>query len=123
MKPLREGERREHRAQAIRVWEDSVDERSANTVERPALVMTLDICACVLDEPAVVDAGGARRLASAASEAQVEMAHCVAVEFEAAFGERLHQVDAAARRIHLSARHDVSWARLEAESAVDAVEQ
>ncbi len=46
-------------------------------VQRPTLMMMLDVRARVLDEPAVVDAGGTRGFASAASEAQIEMAHRV----------------------------------------------
>ena len=105
MEALRERERREHRAQAIRIREDRADERALRPVQRSALMMMLDVRARVLDEAAVVNARGARGFASAASEAQIEMAHGVVVEFEPAFGERLHQVDAAARRIHLGARH------------------
>ena len=51
------------------------------------------------------------------------MARGVVVEFDAAFGERLHQIDSAARRIHLASRYDVGRTCLGAESAMDAVEQ
>ena len=70
-----------------------------------------------------MDARGARGFASATAEAQIEVADRVVVEFEVAFGERLHQINAAARRIHLGARDDVGRARLEAEPAMNAVEQ
>src|ERR1700732_4861022 len=51
------------------------------------------------------------------------MAHRVVVELELSFGERLHQVDPPAGRIHLGPRQYVGRARLEAESAMDAIEQ
>ena len=54
-------------------------------IQRSALMMMLDVRARVLDEAAVVNARRARGFASAASEAQIEMAHGVVVEFEPAF--------------------------------------
>src|SRR5713226_2689118 len=51
------------------------------------------------------------------------MAHRVVVELDLAFGERLHQVDPPTWRIHLGPRQHVGRARLEAEPAMDAVEQ
>jgi hypothetical protein len=65
-------------------------------------------------------AGG---LATAASEAQIEMPRSVIVEFDAAFGQRFHQIDSAARRVHLASRYDVSWTSFGAESAMNAIEE
>src|ERR1700683_2297118 len=65
-------------------------------------------------------AGG---LATAAAEAQIKMARCVVVELDASFGDRLHQIDSAARRVHLASRHDVGRAGLRAEPAMNAVEE
>src|SRR5271155_3850214 len=65
-------------------------------------------------------AGG---LATAAAEAQIKMARGVVVEHDASFGDRLHQIDSAARRVHLASRHDVGRARLRAKPAMNAVEE
>src|SRR5271166_6535925 len=65
-------------------------------------------------------AGG---LATAAAEAQIEMARGVVVELDVCLSERLHQIDSAARRVHLASRHDVGRAGLRAEPAMNAVEQ
>src|SRR5208283_37327 len=65
-------------------------------------------------------AGG---LATAASEAQIKMTRDVVVELDASFGDRLHQIDSATRRVHLASRHDVGRARLSAEPAMNAVEE
>src|SRR5277367_152658 len=45
------------------------------------------------------------------------------VELDASFGERLHQIDSAAGRVHLASRHDVGRAGLRAKPAMNAVEQ
>src|SRR5271157_6282185 len=70
-----------------------------------------------------MNAGRAGGLATAASEAQIEMARRVVVEVDAAFGQRLHQIDSAARRVHLAPRYNVGRASLGAEAAMNAVEQ
>ena len=70
-----------------------------------------------------MNARGAGGLASAASQARVEMAHDVVVECHPPLRERLHQVDAPARRIHLGARQQVGRARLQAKPAMHAIEQ
>src|SRR5208283_3124878 len=54
-----------------------------------------------------MNAGWAGGLATAASEAQIEMARRVVVEVDVAFGQRLHQIDSAARRVHLAPRYNV----------------
>src|SRR5208283_5431772 len=70
-----------------------------------------------------MNAGRAGGLATAASEAQIEMAGRVVVELDPALGERLHQIDSAARRVHLASRYNVRWTSLGAEPAMYAVEQ
>src|SRR5271163_167273 len=67
--------------------------------------------------------GRAGGLASTASETQIKMARRVLVEIDAAFGDRLHQVDSAARRVHLASRYNVCRTGLGAEPAMHAVEQ
>src|SRR5690348_4647554 len=70
-----------------------------------------------------MDTRRARRLASAASQAQVEMAHDIVVELETAFGQPFHQVNPAARRIHLGAGQQVGRAGFQTKTAMDTVEQ
>ena len=71
-----------------------------------------------------MNARGTRGLASAASEAQDrDGARRRRRASRRALGERLHQVDAPARRIHLGPRQHVGRARLQAEPAMHAVEQ
>ena len=86
-------------------------------------MVALDPVARAFDQLAVMHARGARGLASAASEAQIEMAHRVGIELEPALRERLHQIDTATRRIHLGARQRIGRARLEAEPAMHAIEE
>ena len=76
-----------------------------------------------LDELAVLHAGGARRFARAAIEAQLEMPAHAVVELELAIGHAAHEIDAAARALVLVARFDVRRTRGRAQAAVDAVEQ
>ena len=47
----------------------------------------------------------------------------VRVRVEAPLGQRLHLVDAPARRVHLGARQDVSGTSFEAQAAMDAIEE
>src|SRR5260221_12049987 len=70
-----------------------------------------------------MDAGRAGGLAAAASEAQIEMASGIVVEIDAAFGDRLHQIDSAARRVHFASRHNVGRTSLGTQPAMNAVEQ
>ena len=51
------------------------------------------------------------------------MAHCIRIELEPAFRERLHEIDTATRRIHLRARKRIGRARLQAEPAMHAIEE
>src|SRR5208282_5705413 len=76
-----------------------------------------------LNQAAVMNAGWAGGLATAASEAQIEMARRVVVEVDAAFGQRLHQIDSAARRVHLASRYNVSRTSLGAKATMNAFEQ
>src|ERR1039458_9853205 len=70
-----------------------------------------------------MNAGRAGGLATAASEAQIEMARRIVVELDAAFGDRLHQIDSAARRVHLASRYNVGRTSLGAKAAMNAFEQ
>ena len=74
-----------------------------------------------LDQPVVPDTGRARRHARHAAEAAVEVLDDRAVERDRAVEPRLHQLDAAARRVHLLAPEQVRRAGRQAEAAVDAV--
>src|ERR1035437_4194411 len=70
-----------------------------------------------------MNAGRAGGLATAASEPQIERARRVVVEVDAPFGQRLHQIDSAARRVHLASRYNVGRTSLGAEPAMNAVER
>ena len=96
-------------------------ERSARTAG--ASLRCKDAGARVLHDPAVGDAGGADGLAVAALQALVEVADGVRRRVDAAFGQRAHQVEAAARRLRLEAGLDVGGAGLQAEAAVDAARE
>src|ERR1017187_1831923 len=70
-----------------------------------------------------MNTGRAGSLATASSEAQIEMARRIVVELDAAFGDRLHQIDSAARRVHLASRYNVGRTSLGAKAAMNAFEQ
>jgi hypothetical protein len=120
---LNEHKRREEHPEPRGIWKDRGNGASLDSFDEAATMMLLDERARAFNQASVVNAGRTRGFASAATEAQVEMTGGVVVEFDASFGERLHQVDATARRIHLASSCDVSWAGLGAKSAVNAVEQ
>src|SRR5262249_37906148 len=65
-------------------------------------------------------ARGAHRLAGAAAEAEIEMRDRGVAQLEPSLRERLHDEDAAARRVHLGAEDGERGAVREAEAAVDA---
>src|SRR5207302_8770346 len=64
--------------------------------------------------------GGACRLAGATAETEVEMARQPRRQLGPALGRRAHQIDAAARRIHLLPQHAISRALGKADATVDA---
>ena len=76
-----------------------------------------------LDQLAVLHAGGARRFARPAIEAQLQVPPHAVVQLQLAVGHAAHQIDAPARAVVLVARLDVRRARRRAQPAVDAVEQ
>src|SRR5215467_12431082 len=88
--------------------------------ERAAGTLALHLGARGLDELAVGHAGGAHRLAGAAAEAEIEMGDRGVAQLEPALRERLHDKDAAARRVHLGAEDGEGGAVREAEAAVHA---
>jgi hypothetical protein len=86
-------------------------------------MISLDERARAFNQTSVVNAGRTRRLASSATKTQIKMADRIVVEFDASFGERLHQIDSPTRRVHLASSRDVGGTALGAESAVNTVEQ
>ncbi len=74
-----------------------------------------------LDDLTVLHSRGARRLARATVEAEVQVLADLAAHLQPAVSDRAHQVDSPARAIVLVARLDVGRATLHAEAAVDAV--
>src|SRR6185437_1127842 len=86
-----------------------------------ARMMTLDLSASGFDELSVVNAGGTGGHAGHAAEAGVEMANPLRVHGGGAFAGDFHQVDAAARRVHLFVPEDVGGADGETKAAVNAL--
>ena len=81
-----------------------------------------DLGARVFHHLAEMNARRTDGFASAAIEASEHvLAECVG-DPRAALIQGAHQVDAAARRIHLAAEHAISRARRQAQPAVDAIE-
>src|SRR6202011_2676295 len=80
-----------------------------------------DLGARGLDQLSVVHAGRASWHASHAAKTAIEMADPIRSQFRSAFAGELHQVDAAARRIHLLAPQDIRRADRQAETAVNAL--
>jgi hypothetical protein len=89
--------------QAIRPGESLKDQLPVQLVRRGTLIIAHDLCACGLDQFAIIHAGRARRHAGDATEARVKMADPFFIYFRLPFEGQLHQVDAATRRIHLLA--------------------
>ena len=113
-----EAERRPH---PPRIWE-KLEERTAHEpVAERAAGLGLDRLARRLDQLVVLDAGGAGGDARHAAEAAVEVPGHRRVERDRAVEVRLHQLDPAARRVHLLAPQQVGGAGRQAEAAVDAV--
>jgi hypothetical protein len=76
-----------------------------------------------LHDAPVGDAGGADRLAVAALEAQIQVTDHGRRRLYHVFGERAHEVQAAAGTLGLEARLDVRRAMLEAEPAADTLRE
>ena len=117
-------ERREPQrgAQAPRIREQLEEQRRARAGRRPARrVVGLDRLARRLDQPVVLDARRAGGHACHAAEAEVEVADDRRVERDRPVEVRLHQLDPAARRVHLLAPEQVRRAGGQAEAAVHAV--
>src|SRR5215472_16101626 len=88
--------------------------------ERAAGALLLHLGTGGLDKLPVGDARGAHRLAGATAEAEIEVRDGGVAQLEPAFCERLHDEDAAARRVHLGAEDREGGAVGEAEAAVHA---
>jgi len=79
------------------------------------------IGAGVLEEGAVLHTRRADRLAGAAPEATVDVHARLGLRLDAALEERLHEMDAATRRLRLEAGDAVGRTGLEAHPAADAL--
>src|SRR5262249_43223959 len=100
--------------------EQGEDEAAEPALAEAAPVVVLDLGARLLDERVVLHAGRAGGHAGHAAQAAVEVADDRRVEARLRVGELLHEVDPAARRVHLLAPRDVGRAGRQAEAAVDA---
>src|SRR5262250_363853 len=87
---------------------------------RSADVLARELGPRRLQELAEGHAGGARRLAAAAPETEIEVTRERWGEPNPSLGGRAHEVDAAARRVHLLAQHSIGRALRQADAAVDA---
>src|SRR6266508_3260690 len=117
---LVELEERESRAQPCRLGKDREDERLEQSMLRRRPGAT-ELRARRLEERAEPHARRARGFARATPETEVEMALEGPAQPHPALGRRPHQVDAAARRVHLFAEHPVSRTLWEADPAVHAL--
>ncbi len=111
-----------HRREQRGVRHDAREHAAHQPLLRGALHLSFDVLAADLDEPAVLDAGRAGRLATAAGEAAVEMLLRAARD-GCAFDHLLDQVDAAARAVEFVAEQLISRTGRGAEPAVHALAQ
>src|SRR5438552_6446204 len=84
-------------------------------------MVLLHIGARLLNQSVVADAGGASRDAGHAAKAPVEVLDHGVGEIDRAIDEPAHEIDPAARRVHLLVPERVRRACRQAEAAVDAV--
>ena len=104
-----------------RIREHSEEQPAQQRLAERPLVFGFDRGPGRLDESVVADSRGTRADARHASEAAVEVLSDRVVEGHGSVEPRVHEVDPAARRIHLLVPEDERRARGEAEAAVDAV--
>src|SRR5579859_8142579 len=83
-------------------------------------MMAFDLSASGFDEFSVVDARRTCGHASHAAEAGIKMADPLGIHGGVAFASNFHEIDAAARRVHLFVPEDIGGADGEAKTAVDA---
>src|SRR5262245_37605518 len=108
--PLHEPRRRERDAIAPAMREDPEEHEALEGVERLHLAAGFLFAhegAEGLDQPAVLDAGGAGRLASPAIETEIEVPLHIVIESEVAIDHLPHEVDTTAWRIALVGSLDV----------------
>ncbi len=103
------------------IREQREDRAAEQAIGERARIAPLDLRARRFDERRVLHAGRTRRDARHAAEAGVEMADERRRHLRAAFEARLHQVDAAARRVHLLAPQHIGRTGRQAEAAVHAL--
>src|SRR4051812_16096953 len=120
--PLRDHRRAREGSEHRRPRQEHAErERAKHAFPKAALARDDELRPSRLDELAVFDARRARGLAGAAVEALIDvLREPGAARVDPALPHGLHELDAAARRIHLDAEHRVCRARRQAESAVHA---
>ena len=118
--PLVEPQRSPRRPQPLRVGEQREDALAEGLVGAGPLVAALHLRAGVLDDPVVLHARRAGGHAGHAAEAGVDVLH-QRVGHRRALEALVHQVDPAARRVHLLAPQHVGRTAGQAEPAVDAL--
>ena len=118
--PAGDRQRRQGPAHARGVRHQRHQQRAEGGVARGPRVALLDARARALDERPVLHARRARRHARHAAEAVVHVRDERRRQLGPPFHARLHQVDAAAGRVHLLAPQQIRRAGRKAEPAVDA---
>jgi len=103
------------------VWKDREDSGAHETLERRAAMVILHVVACLLDQPVVLHAGRAGGHTGHAAETAVEVLDDGVGQRDRSVDEPLHQVDPAARRVHLLVPERIRRTGRQAETAVDAV--
>ena len=104
-----------------RIREHSEEQPAQQRLAERPLVFGFDRGPGRLDESVVADSRGTRADARHASEAAVEVLSDRVVEGHGSVEPRVHEVDPAARRVHLHPEDAVRWAGVEAEAAVNAL--
>ena len=120
-RPLVQAERVEHGAEPAGMRKGPEDEAQGGAVARgsgdPA---ALELTPGGLEELAERHAGGTGRLAGATAEAEIQVARHGGREPDPVLGRRAHEIDPAARRVHLLAEDAVGRALRQADPAVHA---
>src|SRR3989441_8381907 len=119
-RPPIETQEPERRAHAVRLREHRIDDSVQEAPPRGRTVAS-ELGARRLEERAEADARGTRGLARPAAETEVDVTGEGLGQRDASLGRGPHQVDPAARRVHLLAQHPVRWTLGQADAAVDAL--
>ncbi len=111
---------REHHLQPLRIGEEPEDEVAEHPVGASPLVPSIDLLARRLDQLVVLHAARAGGDARETAEALIEVADHL-IGHRLTFEPLGHQVDAAARRVHLLPPQDIRGTRRKTEATMHAI--